>query len=93
MSSAKNIFQSLPLKKRESLCRLYESSEYSVLKEAIDLLRMEAGKWALTSSSWDDVKHLQGQAHSLKQLHQNLKELDKATNEEIDKAKKGKNVS
>lgn len=90
MSSAKNIFQSLPLKKREALGRLYESPEYAVLKEAIDLLRSEAGTWALTLNNWEDVIRLQGQALGLKLLHKNLEELHKTTNEEIDKGKKSK---
>lgn len=84
----KNVLEELPLKKREALGRLYESSDYVVLKEAIGLLRLNCGQWALGAGTWEEVKHLQGQAHGLKMLHQNLKNLQKITNEEIDKAKK-----
>lgn len=90
MSSTKSILENLPLKKREALGRLYESPEYDVLKEVLNMLRDEAGRWALTSTSWEDVKHLQGQAHGLKMLHQNLKNLNKVTNKEIDKGQKKK---
>lgn len=87
MPTMQNILQELPLKKREALGRIYESPDYPVLKEAIGLLRTNCGNWALDAQSFEEVKHLQGQAHGLKMLHQNLKNLHKVTNEEIDKGK------
>lgn len=75
MPSMKSVFEDLPLKKQQMLSHLYETDDYKVLKEAIQLLRLNAGKAALDAASWEEVKHLQGQAHGLKLLHQNLKDL------------------
>lgn len=90
MATMKNVLEGMPLTKREALGRLYESADYGVLKEALQLLRRTAGEWALQAPDWDETLRLQGQALGLKQLHQNLKSLNKVTNEEIDKGKKSK---
>lgn len=74
----KTVFDDLSLKEQQMLARLYEMDEYKVLKKAIELLRINAGKEVLLSQSWDEVKHLQGQAHGLKMLHLNLKGLHKS---------------
>lgn len=84
MASPKNILENLPLKKREMLCRLFETEEYAVLKEAIQLLRENAGVWALDAMNFEEVKHLQGQAHGLKMLHQNIKLLHDKQQKELD---------
>lgn len=73
----KSVFDDLPPKVRQTLARLYEMPEYDALKLALDALRINAGKEALTTVNWDETKHLQGQAHGLKMLHLNLKELNK----------------
>lgn len=73
----KSVFEDLSSKEQQILARLYEMDEYKVLKKAIELLRINAGKEILLTQTWDEVKHLQGQAHGLKMLHLNLKELNK----------------
>lgn len=73
----KSVFDDLPPKVRQTLARLYEMDEYGALRQAIELARVNAGKEALLAQSWDETKHLQGQAHGLKMLHLNLKELHK----------------
>lgn len=88
MASAQNVLEDMPLKKRERLCHLVETEDYEVLKEAIELLRLNAAKWALDAQDFPEVKFLQGQAHGLKMLHQNLKELHKKQQATLDKKKK-----
>lgn len=88
MATNKNILEELPLKKREALGRIFDSPDYVVFKEAIRLLQDNIASWALIAQDFPEVRFLAGQAHGLKMLHQNLKNLHKITNEEIDKVKK-----
>lgn len=56
----------------------FESDFYKVLRKYyIEAERLEIAKRALYAPDWDQVKYLQGQADSLKQLHQQLKKIHK----------------
>lgn len=77
MASVKSVFEDLPLKKQQTLARLFEMDEYKVLKEAMELLVVNQGKNALMAQGIEELKYLAGQAYGLKLLHQNLKELHK----------------
>lgn len=78
----KSIFDELSVTDRQNLSRLYETDMYKSLKKAIELCRVNAAKFALDAPNWEEVKHLQGQAHGLKQLHRNIKELNKSLNKD-----------
>lgn len=74
----KSVFDELPLQDRKNLSRLVEMDVYKSLKLAMQKLRVNAATHALDASNFEEVKHLQGQAHGLKMLHQNLKDLNKS---------------
>jgi hypothetical protein len=77
MASNRNILEDLPVKVRQQLVTFFEKDDYQALKQVLDALRVNIAKFALDAQSWEEVKHLQGQAHGLKMLHLNLKELHK----------------
>ena len=70
----KSFIEDLPPKKREALARLYEREDYKILVEVMEQCRLNAATQALDAGSWEEVKHLQGQAHGIKMLHLNLKD-------------------
>lgn len=72
-----SVFDDLSPKDRQALARLYELDEYKALRNAIQLLRANAATRALDALTFEEVKHLQGQAQGLKLLHLQLKELHK----------------
>lgn len=74
----KSVFDDLTIQERKALAHLYETDGYKALKKAMEVLRVNAATHALDAPTFEEVKHLQGQAHGLKQLHQNLKELHKS---------------
>lgn len=74
MSSVKTVFDELPKKDRLALAHLYETDGYQVLKKLMELCRVNVAKSALIAQSFEEVKHLQGQAHGLKMLNLNMKE-------------------
>lgn len=73
----KTVFDELSPAERRTLARLYEMDEYKVLKRVIEISRLNAATRALDALTWEETKHLQGQAHGLKHLHLNIKELHK----------------
>ncbi len=73
----KNILDELPAKDREILAIGFESPFYATLKKVMEIARLNAAKACLTSTTFEEVKHLQGQAHGVKMLHLNLKDLHK----------------
>lgn len=77
MASIKNILDELPVGKKKTLANLFETEGYTVLKDVMILLRENAGMQALNAQNIEELKHLQGQAHGLKMLHFNIKELHK----------------
>lgn len=70
----KSILDLLSKNDRMALARLYESNDYKVIKKYIEALRVNAAKMTLDAQNYEEVKHLQGQAHGLKMFHLNLKE-------------------
>lgn len=70
----KGILDDLPLKDRQALAHLYETDDYKVLKKVLELLRINAATFTLEAQNFEEVKHLAGQAHGLKMLHQHMKE-------------------
>lgn len=73
----KPIVNLLNKNERMALARLYETNDFKILVKYIEALRVNAAKFALDAQSFEEVKHLQGQAHGLKLLVHNLKELHK----------------
>lgn len=70
----KSILDDFTKNDRMALARLFETKEYAVLKKYMEATRVNAAKFALDAQNWEEVKHLQGQAHGIKMLHLNLKE-------------------
>lgn len=70
----KSILDLLSKNDRIALARFYESNDYKIVKKYIDALRLNQAKNALDAQNFEEVKHLQGQAHGLKMFHLNLKE-------------------
>lgn len=77
MPQAKNVFDDLSAKKKQQLAVFYETDVYKVLEELVELVRVNAAKHALDAPDINELKHLQGQAHGLKVLLSNMKELHK----------------
>jgi hypothetical protein len=82
MPSIKTVLDEMSKKDRLALAHLYETDGYNVLVRFMELCRINAGKSALLAQDFNEVKHLQGQAHGLKQLHLNIKENHKKMNKD-----------
>lgn len=54
---------------KEALARLYDMSEYAVLKKLLGLERHNIATKCLLAPNYEEVKFLHGQEYSLKQLH------------------------
>lgn len=72
--SMKSILDTMTKNEKMALARLFETNEYKILKKYMEATRVTAATLALNAQNWEEVKHLQGQAHSIKMLHLNLKE-------------------
>lgn len=70
----KPITSLLSKNERMALARLYETNDFKILVKYIEALRVSAAKHALDAQNFEEVKHLQGQAHGLKMFVKNLKE-------------------
>lgn len=71
----KSTVELLNKKDRELLALFYDTDTYNALKKLCELERLELAKDAITQRDITEVRHLAGQAESLKKLFGTIKDI------------------